>query len=174
MAGGAELAILPSGGDFAEHVFVEIAFGVAVFHGDFGDEIDDAGEEGWGGDGEARIAHVLGVVGAVAAELAEEGEDLFGDDFGHFAGVALNEEGPAEMVLAGGKEAAGEGFFESAGFGFFEELEVVEASEEEEVSDLFDDFEGVGNAAGREGEPDAVDLVADFAGEHGWEWKVLW
>jgi hypothetical protein len=165
---------LPSGGNFAEHVFVEIAFGVAVFHGDFGDEVDDAGKEGGGGDCEAGVLHVLGIVGAVAAEFAEEGKDLPGDDIEHFAGVALDEEGPAEVVLIGGKEAAGERLFEAAGFGFFEELEVVEAAEEEEVGDLLDDFERVGDAAGPEGVPDAVDLVADFAGEHGGVLKLSW
>ena len=46
-------------------------------------------------------------------------------------------------------------------------MEFVEAAEEEEVSDLFDDSEGVGYASGQEGVPALVDLRADFAGEHG-------
>jgi hypothetical protein len=43
-------------------------------------------------------------------------------------------------------------------------LEFIETAEEEEVGDLFDDFEGVGNAAGPEGVPDCVYLLFDFAG----------
>ena len=75
LAGGAELVVLPGDGDFAEHVFVELALGVAVVHGDFIDEVDDFGEEGGGGDGEAGVLHVLSEGGGVAAEGAEEGED---------------------------------------------------------------------------------------------------
>lgn len=41
MPGRAELAVLPGGGDLGEHVFVEVALGVAVFHGDGVDHVDD-------------------------------------------------------------------------------------------------------------------------------------
>jgi hypothetical protein len=75
--------------------------------------------------------------------------------------------GVAVIVVAFGKDAAGEGLVEAGGSEFFEGVELVEAAEEEEVGDLFDDFEGVGDAAGPEGVPDGVDLGADFAGERG-------
>jgi len=110
---------------------------------------------------------VGGVGGTVAAEFAEGGEDLFGDDFEHLAGILVFEAGPAAVSWPLGKEGMGDGLFKAGGFGFGEELEIVEVAEEEEVGDLFDDLGGVGDAAGPEGVPDAVDLVADFAGEHG-------
>jgi hypothetical protein len=45
-------------------------------------------------------------------------------------------------------------------------VQVVEALEEEQVGDLLDDFQRVGDAAGPEGVPEGVDFGADFAGEH--------
>ena len=171
VARGAKLPVLAGAGDFAEHVLVEIAFGVAVVHGDFVEEVDDLGEEAGGGDGEAGILHVVGVGGAIAAEGAEEGEDVFADYGMHFAGFEVFEDGPAVIgvgavagVCAFGEGAAFDGFAESGGFGLFEGLEFIEAAEEEEVGDLFDDFEGVGNAARPEGIPDCVYLLFDFAG----------
>ena len=46
-------------------------------------------------------------------------------------------------------------------------MQVVEPLDEEQVGDLLDHFQRVGDAAGPEGIPDVVDLAADFAGEHG-------
>src|SRR5439155_15451372 len=47
-----------------------------------------------------------------------------------------------------------------------EREQVVEAPDEEQVSDLLDHFERVRDAAGPEGVPDAVNLVLDVAGDH--------
>lgn len=49
---------------------------------------------------------------------------------------------------------------------FFERLKLVEPLNEQEIRDLFDDGERIGDAARPEGIPDFVDLVADFAGKH--------
>ena len=49
---------------------------------------------------------------------------------------------------------------------FFELLELIETAQEEQVSNLFDHFERVGDAACPEGVPDAVDVVVNFTGEH--------
>jgi len=46
-------------------------------------------------------------------------------------------------------------------------VEVVEALDEQQVGNLLDDLERVGDAAGPERIPDAVDLIAEFPGEHG-------
>jgi hypothetical protein len=78
---------------------------------------------------------------------------------------------PALGVLARRKDAALDRLLEPGGLVFFERVQVVEPLEEEQVSDLLDDLQLVGDAAGSEGVPDAVDLVADVAGEHG---RTLW
>jgi hypothetical protein len=62
VARGAKLAVLPSAGNLAQHVFVEIALGVAVFHGDFVDHVHDFSQQRARGNGEASALHVLGVV----------------------------------------------------------------------------------------------------------------
>ena len=84
VARGAELAVLPGAGDLAEHVFVEVALGVAVLHRHAVDHVHDLGEQRGRGDGEARVLHVVRVGGVVAAERAEEGEDVFVHDLEHF------------------------------------------------------------------------------------------
>ena len=45
-------------------------------------------------------------------------------------------------------------------------LQVVEAPDEQQVGDLLDDLQRVGDAAGPEGVPDAVDLALQLAGDH--------
>ncbi len=55
------------------------------------------------------------------------------------------------------------------GFVFLECVKIVESPDEEEVGNLLDDFERIGNAACPKGIPDLIDLTADFTGEHaGW------
>ena len=48
----------------------------------------------------------------------------------------------------------------------FESDPRIEALQEEQIGDLLDDFERIGNPAGPESVPDSVHLIADFAGEH--------
>jgi hypothetical protein len=45
-------------------------------------------------------------------------------------------------------------------------VQFVEALEEQQVGDLLDDFEGIGDAARPESVPEGVNFTADFAGEH--------
>ena len=73
LARGAELAVLPGAGDLPEHVFVEVALGVAVLHRQLVDEVHHLREQRRLRDGEARVLHVLRVGRAVAAERAETG-----------------------------------------------------------------------------------------------------
>lgn len=55
---------------------------------------------------------------------------------------------------------------EPVGLVFFERVQVVEPAQEEQVGDLLDHLDGVGDAAGPEGVPDLVDFAFEFAGEH--------
>jgi hypothetical protein len=45
-------------------------------------------------------------------------------------------------------------------------VQVVQAADEQQVGDLLDHLQRVGDAAGPEGIPDLVDLVLDVAGDH--------
>ena len=75
----AELAVLPGGGDLAEHVLVEVALGVAVLHRHLVEQVHDLRQQRRRGDGEARVLHVVRVGGVVAAERAQEREDVLAD-----------------------------------------------------------------------------------------------
>ena len=79
----AELAVLPGGGDLAEHVLVEVALGVAVLHRHVVEQVHHLGQQRRRGDGEARVLHVVRVGGVVAAQRAQEREDVLADDGVH-------------------------------------------------------------------------------------------
>jgi hypothetical protein len=49
---------------------------------------------------------------------------------------------------------------------FLQRVQVVQEFEKKQIGNLLDDFEGVGDAAGPESIPDAVNLITDFTGEH--------
>jgi hypothetical protein len=51
-------------------------------------------------------------------------------------------------------------------FTFLQGVQFVQPFDEEQVGQLFDDREGVGDAAGPHGVPDAVDFRFDFTGDH--------
>ena len=69
----AELAVLPGGGQLAQHVLVDVALGIAVVHGDVVDQVDDLGEQRRRGDGEAGVAHVVRVGGCRRPSCAGTG-----------------------------------------------------------------------------------------------------
>jgi hypothetical protein len=135
-------------------------------HGHVVEHVDDLGEQRRGGDREARVLHVVGVGRLIAAELAEEGKDLLADDLEHDGGVVVLEPAPAEMVLAGQEGGVLEGLLEAARAVLLEGLELVESPDEQEVGDLLDDLDGVADAPGPEGVPDAVDLALEVSGDH--------
>jgi hypothetical protein len=99
VARGAELAVLPGAGDLAEHVFVQVALGVAVFHRHMVEHVHHLGQQRRSGDGEACILHVVGVGGIVAAHYAQEWKNVFADDGEHFSGCEMFKTGPTQVVV---------------------------------------------------------------------------
>jgi hypothetical protein len=55
---------------------------------------------------------------------------------------------------------------EPGGAVLFQRVQVVQPAQEEQIGDLLDHLERVGDAAGPEGVPDLVDLALDVAGDH--------
>jgi hypothetical protein len=76
VARGAELTVLPGGGDLREHVLVEVALGVTALHGERGNKIDHLDQQRRRRDGESGVLHVLGIGRAVAAQVAQERKDV--------------------------------------------------------------------------------------------------
>ena len=96
-------------------------------------------------------------------------------DLEHFLRFKILEPRPAQIivgaplrVIAFWKDAAFE-FLEpqARGLVFLQRVQIVEALQKEQVGDLLDDFEGVGNAAGPEGIPEGINLIANVSGDHG-------
>jgi hypothetical protein len=61
VARGAELAVLPGGGDLAQHVFVEVALGVAVGHVDAVELVHHIGQHAGRGHHEDGVPHMVGI-----------------------------------------------------------------------------------------------------------------
>ena len=95
----AELAVLPGGGDLAEHVFVHVALGVAILHRHAVQHVHHPAEQRRGGDGEARVPHVVRVGAAIPAQRAQEGEDVLAEDGEHVGRCGVDEAGPAQRVV---------------------------------------------------------------------------
>ena len=163
---GPELSVGPGGRDLGQHVLVQVARGVAVVHRDVVEHVDHPGDQGRGRDGEAGVLHVLGVGRAVTAELAEEREHLLPDGLEHDAGLEVLEPRPAQVVLTGLEDRTLDRLAGAAGLVLRGRLQVVEPADEEQVGDLLDHLQGVGDAAGPERVPDPVDLALQLTGDH--------
>src|SRR5688572_16703618 len=114
------------------------------------------------------------VGGIVSSKRPQEGEDVLAHDDEHVRGGKVLEARPAQVVvcaasgiLAFRKDAALDGLLQARGLVLLQRVQVVEAAEKEQIRNLLDDFKGVGDAAGPERVPDAVDLTADIACQHG-------
>jgi hypothetical protein len=164
-----ELTVCTGIGELAEHLLINVALSVAVVHGNVVDEVHRFGQEGGCGDGEAGVAHVVGIRGVVA-EGTEKGKDMIPRSLVHRAGLKILEAFPALLfirhalwVVTFGEDSASEGLFEARSFALLDLLHLIQAFEKEEVGDLFDDLDRVGNATRPESIPDAVNLIAYFA-----------
>ena len=96
--GSAELAVLPGGGDLAEHVLVEVALDVAVLQGKLIQRVHCFHEQVRRRDGEPRVLHMVGVRRVVPAELSQPGEHSVGDDLVHLLRLQFAELRPAQRV----------------------------------------------------------------------------
>ena len=137
----AELPVCPGAGDLREHVFVEVALGVAVLHRDLGQEVDHLGEQRRRRNGEARALHVRGVRRAFLAHGAQEREHVLGNDIEHRRRILILQQRPAhvgigdavtlaETVLALREYASLDRLAGAVGLVLGQRLRVVEAAHE--------------------------------------------
>jgi hypothetical protein len=114
------------------------------------------------------------VGGIVAAQRAQKRKDVVVHNRKHFLRFKILEPRPAQIivgaalrVMACGKDAALHRFLEPGGFVFLQRVQIVEPLKEQQVGDLLDDFERIGNAARPEGIPEGINLVANVSSNHG-------
>ena|SRR6266571_6092720 len=74
--------------------------------------------------------------------------------------------GPTIGVLAGGEDPTRHRLLEPGGLVLLERVQVVQTAQEEQVGDLLNHLEWIGDAAGPERVPYLVDLALDGAGDH--------
>jgi hypothetical protein len=171
---GAELSILPRRGDFSEHVFVEVALGIAILHRHMVDHVHHAREQRGIWDGEPRVLHVMRIRGIIPAQRPQKRKYVLADDREHFTRLEMLEMRPAEIlvaplprVLAQGKHPALHRTFEPVRLRLLQRVEIVQPLDEEQVGNLLDHLQRIGNATRPERVPDGVDLIANCTGQHG-------
>ena len=133
------------------------SIGMSVEH------VDHLGQQRRRRDGEARALHVLGVRRAVLRHVAQEREDMLGDDRRtSAAGAIVLEARPAQLLvgrgpwrssLPSGKMRRSIGRPRRVRLVLLPGLDLVEAPHEEQVGDLLDHLERIGDAARPEGIP---------------------
>ena len=70
------------------------------------------------------------------------------------------------VVVAFGKEPPLDGLLQPSGFQLFESLQLIKPLDEQQIGDLLDDFQRIGNSPGPEGIPDLINLVTNFVRQH--------
>jgi len=137
MPWSAELAILSSRGDLAQHVLVEVSLGVCIGHFDTVQLIDHVGEYPWGRHDEDGILHVLGVgrvgfalLSILQAQVLDEREDLILDRVVHLLRSSFLETRPAQVVLLVGKDWLFDRFVDPGSLAFLEGVQFIDALDE--------------------------------------------
>ena len=137
VARGAELPVDAGAGDLGEQIFVQVAGGIAIFHRDAVEHVHHTGQQLRGWDCEAGVLHVLAVGRAVPAKGPEKREHLLRDDLEHLAWLVVLKHRPPQVLLVGSEAQA----------------------DEQQIGDLLDHLEWIGDASGPEGIPNSVDLA---------------
>lgn len=92
--------VLPRRSDFGEHVFVQITFGVAIFHGDGVDHIDDLIQQGGVGDNEHRVFHETGIgTTRPTIQRLDKGKHLIPEHIELALRLEILETRPAQVAL---------------------------------------------------------------------------
>ena len=168
-----ELPVLTGRRDLAEHVFVQVALGVAVLHRHLVDHVDDLGQQRRRRDREPSVFHVLGVRRPVTTECSQEWKDVVADDLEHLLGFKVFEPGPAQiveraffLVSSRREDSIGNRLLRPICFVLFQRVQIVEPFDEQQVRDLFHHFQRIGDPAGPKCVPEPVDFAAYLACQH--------
>ena len=144
MTRGAELPVLPGGGELGEEVLVDVALGVAVLRRDVQiiDEGDCFLEEGGLRDHEDGVLHLPGEERLLTVmERFDEGEDQIPDVFEHLLGGVMFPARPPALLVP--REDRRIRHSSRPCPVLFDDIRVFEALHEDEVGHLFDGLEGV-------------------------------
>jgi hypothetical protein len=166
VAGGAELTVLAGRGDLPQHVFVDVALGVAIAHVELVELVDYLDEERRARDLKTRVAHVARIGCAFAVERPQEWEDVLVDDAKHLRSGKMLEPRPAQilvgvaaLVCALREDAALQRSAERGGLALHDLLHLIETLDEDQVGNLLDHLQRVGEPAGPEIVPNPINLA---------------
>ena len=70
------------------------------------------------------------------------------------------------VVVTLGKQPSLDGFLQASGLKLFECLQLVKPLDEQQISNLLDDFQRIGNPTGPERIPDLIYLATNFVRQH--------
>ena len=133
----AKLPVLPRRRNLAQHVLVQIALGVPLFHGHLVNLIDDLCQQPRCWDRKARIFHVVGVGRPIPAQGSQPGKNMLADQRVHLSRFGVLELRPAillisrsEFVLALGKHRPVYRLTGTACLKLFRRVQLVQALQE--------------------------------------------
>lgn len=105
--------------------------------------------------------------------ITQEREDRFGEHREHLIAAEPFEAAPAQVDVGPGfrvvpdrEDRVFDGLSKKVGFLLGQRLLFIEPLQEQQIRDLFDDFQGVGNTAAPERIPDLVYLGLNFTCDH--------
>jgi hypothetical protein len=117
------------------------------------------------------IAHMARVGCALPIECSDEWEDVLVDDTEHLRAGEVLEARPAEVckgfapfVLALGKDSPLNRLTERGSLTLLQLLHLIKALDKNQIGDLLDNLEWIGDPSRPKVVPDAIDLVAQFTG----------
>src|ERR1700694_2143823 len=115
---------------------------------------------------------MAGIGAVLTIQCPQKREYMLVYDTEHLAGLEILESRPAHvlvrlaaLILAVRKDAPLQRRTQRSGLALLNFLHFVEAFDEDQIGDLLDDLERIGEATGPEIIPDAVDLAAQFTCE---------
>jgi hypothetical protein len=86
--------------------------------------------------------------------------------FEHLLRRALLKSGPAQLRLRRREDRLLDGLAGAGGLALLEGLQLIEPLDEQQIGELLDDRQRVGDPAGPHGVPDLVDSAFEFACDH--------
>ena len=151
---------MPSSGDLAEHVLVQVTLGIAAIERQVVQSVHGLGEQVRRGNGEPGVLHVVRVRRALSAQAPQPREYAVGDDLVHVLWRHLGEHRPAQFLgIVLGVDRVLDWLAGPVRLVLLERLKVVKALDEHEVGNLLNHLKRVGDASRPERVPQPVDLA---------------
>src|SRR5262249_17482710 len=147
-----------------------------IFHWHLIQKIDNFCEQSRRRNREPRVAHVVRVSGFIAPKLSQKREYVFADQLEHVLRREILEPRPPiilirprvarVIIFSFRKDASFHRLLRTIRLQLLSGMQIVEPFQEEQISNLLDYLEWVGDSSAPKRVPNPIDLIANFARQH--------